>query len=225
MTIHFLVEGPSEVRLLQPWLKRAMKQHGFSVHPHQGKGTLDLARAPDARRRGLLDQLPQKLKGFANALDGDCDAVVVLVDADDDDCKWLADSIRSAARQVAPKLKVVVRVAVEEVEAFYFGDLSAIHAAFPSADMKRCRAFEPDTVVGTWEAFGTAIGSDGGNKTRWAEAIGPHLTVDPKRSRSPSFRALLRSVLDLDRCAPERAKKRNFIFRSKRATRRPAKRR
>jgi hypothetical protein len=216
MTIHFLVEGPSEVKLLDPWLRRVMRHQSFKIHPHQGKGRLELDRLnPD--RRGLLDQLPQKLRGFAEVLKESCDAVVILVDADEQNCKELADSIRDAARVVAPRLKVVVRVAVEEVEAFYFGDLAAVKAAFPRADMKRCREFVPDSIVGTWEQFGEAIGSDGGNKTSWAEAIGAHLTITPGKSRSPSFRTFLNSVLELDACKPHRRPRRRVFHTSKKA--------
>lgn len=198
MTIHVLVEGPSERAFLEPWSHRLLRGHPVRVHPHQGKGTLptDFHGPPGPRRRGLLDQLPAKLRAFANSLDAG-DGVLVLVDADNDDQASLTASICEMADAVAPHLSVVVQVAVEETEAFYLGDLAAVARAYPDADLEMGRAYEPDSVCGTWELFGRVIGDGGENKVAWAEAMGPRITTVAGRSRSPSFRALLRGFVEL----------------------------
>lgn len=202
MTIHILVEGPSEHELLAVWLTRLRLAAGVSVrvHPHQGKGALprDLAARPDPRRRGLLDQLPAKLRGLENAANS-MDSVVVLVDVDDDDCAALGSSIANAVRQCAPRLQVEVRLAVEETEAFYLGDLRGIKRAFPRANMALARDFTPDSICGTWEYFGRVVDDPGGNKVAWAGAMGPVLTTNPTKSRSPSFRALVRALRRLEK--------------------------
>jgi len=201
--IHVLVEGPSERTLLEEWGERLLGAQRIRVHPHQGKGALpsNLGERPRPKRRGLLDQLPAKLRGFARSSQPGTHQVLVLIDADRDDPVELAGRISAAATNVAPDLSVAVCVAVEETEAFYLGDLAALRRAFPSADMSKARAYEPDSVVGTWELFGEIVRDPGGNKVAWAEAMSPVLTIEPARSRSPSFRCLVRT---LSRFEPQR---------------------
>jgi Domain of unknown function (DUF4276) len=213
MTIHVLVEGPSEGDFLDLWAPRLLRDMPVRVHPHQGKGALpaDLDARPEPWKRGLLDQLPAKLRGFANALDPAADGVVVLVDADQDDAgarEALANEITAAAQRISSKLPVAVRFAVEELEAFYLGDLHALEGAFPGADMDRARAYEPDSIVGTWQLFGTIVGDGGANKRAWAKAMGPRVTTKAEKSRSPSFKAMVAALLELVPPAPARTKRR-----------------
>lgn len=195
MTLHLLVEGPSERAFLEPWLQRLLPGVPVKVHPHQGKGALpdDIDAAPSPVRRGVLDQLPAKLRAFGRDSSLEL-GVLVLVDADDDDCVDLANRIREVARHVAPELRFAARVAVEEMEAFYLGDLAALRRAYPDADLARAEEYDPDSVCGTWELFGQIVGDGGGNKVAWAAAMGPRVTTTPGKSRSPSFRALIRAL-------------------------------
>jgi hypothetical protein len=103
---------------------------------------------------------------------------------------WAEELINSTG--IGSKLRVLVRLAVEEIEAFYLGDLRALERAFPEADMRRARAYVPDSICGTWELFGKIVRDGGGNKVAWAEAMGPRLTTQAERSRSPSFRLVFR---------------------------------
>lgn len=204
MTIHILVEGPSERAFIEPWAARLLNRYPVRVHPHEGKGRLpqDPAVRPEPHLRGLLHQLPAKLRAFASSLDLKNDSVLILVDADNDKCVDLAMRLRDVAAQVAPGLRVVVRIAVEETEAFYLGDLKAVRKAFPDADMDMARNYVPDSIGETWELFGRVVHDGGGNKVAWGAAIGPFLTTDPAKSRSPSFRALCRGLLCLASPAP-----------------------
>ncbi len=215
MTIHVLVEGPSERAFLEAWAPRFLKGHPIRVHPHQGKGTLPstLEGAPDPRLRGLLHQLPAKLRAFQDSL-GEADSVLVLVDADNDDCKELADRIRSAVRSIAPRLPVEVRIAIEETEAFYLGDQRAIAKAYPSANLALARQYVPDSNCGTWELFGQVVDDDGGRKVAWGERMGLALTVDPSKNRSPSFGALCRGLRRLANRVVSPPKRRRFYHRA-----------
>jgi hypothetical protein len=198
--IHLLVEGPSERALLNGWIPRVLKGKAFRVHPHQGKGTLpiDLDSPPDPKKRGLLDQLVAKLRGYAASPQSELMQIVVLVDADSDAPKILLESIRRAAFSVAPNLSVAVCLAIEETEAFYLGDLKALEQAFPEANLKMARSYVPDSIVGTWELFGRVVGDGGGNKVAWAKAMAPKLTTDAKTSRSQSFQILVSSLRRLE---------------------------
>ena len=212
MTIHVLVEGPSERAFLEPWCARLLKGHPVRVHPHRGKGSLPKApgEPPDPERQGLLDQLPAKLRGFADSLDPKSDSVVVLVDADDEVPADLMRRLAKTAADYGPSLNVVVRLAVEEMEAFYFGDLRALEKAFPDADMKAAREYKPDSICETWELFGRIVHDGGGNKVAWADAMSKYVTTQARASRSPSFRDLLTSLAALVPASPSRNKVRPY---------------
>lgn len=199
MTIHILVEGSSERTLLDKWIPRLRLGHDVRVHPHQGKGELPeiLDQIPDPKRRGLLDQLPAKLRGFQSSAVNGSDMVLILVDADDQCPTALETSLREIVSSQCPSLIVSVCIAVEETEAFYLGDLAAIRRAFPGADMEKARTYVPDSICGTWEFFAEVVGDDGGRKVAWAEAMGSCLTTRPERSRSPSFRRFVRGLAGL----------------------------
>ena len=213
MKVFVLVEGPSERVLLERWARRAFPGHQFLLRPHQGKGELPKRKDADPRRRGLLDQLPATLRAYAKTCTAN-EAVLVLVDADDGDCKALKRRLVELARSECPKLRVVFRIAVEETEAFYFGDLKAIKAAFPDADMDRARRFVPDSLPanGTAEEFATVVGDDTLRKVDWAERMSTKLTTNPAASRSPSFKALHTGIKKLVQVAraPKRKPKKNW---------------
>ena len=211
MTIHVLVEGPSERTLLDVWSKRLLPGATVRVHPHQGKGKLptDLSGAPETQRRGLLDQLPATLRAYAEVFKQN-DSVVVMLDADDENPSALATKIGNAIKSIAPRLRVAVCLAVEETEAFYLGDLKAMKSAFPSADMRRARAYTPDEICGTWELFGDIIGDGGGNKVAWAAAIAPFLTTVAAKSRSPSFRKLIAALAHINAVPVAKMKRRHY---------------
>lgn len=210
MTIHILVEGPSELAFFDGWIKRLLPDQHVKVHPHQGKGSLDGLENPNLRARGLLDQLAAKLRGFANALDPKSDGVLVVLDADNDAVLDLETAIQDVALRCAPTLNVGVAVAVEEMEAFYLGDLRALERAFPNANMELARKYEPDSICGTWELFGEVVGDGGGNKVAWADAMGPKLTTVPGQNRSPSFRVLVALLHGLVPKPPPAVKKRAY---------------
>lgn len=186
-----LVEEPSMEAVLRTLLPRMIGPATFAIHPHQGK--FDLMTRLSARLRGYARWLP------AEAM------VLVVVDRDNQDCRELKqalDRIASEARRGTAGrpdggIRVVNRIAIEELEAWYFGDWEAVRRAYPkvSAGVVRRRGFRtPDLIQGgTWEAFERVLQragyfSGGLRKIEAAQAIALHM--DPSRNTSPSFRAL-----------------------------------
>jgi Domain of unknown function (DUF4276) len=194
--VRFLVEGPSEKDFIDRWCRRLNSDFSHSVFTHQGRGRLprDLYAPPDRKVRTLLHQLPSKLRGFAAEAKDRRDPIVVLLDADDDDPRALHDAVAAAAQEISPFLDVRIVVAVEELEAFYLGDQRAVLRRYPTADQALLRSYEPDSICGTWEYFGTVIGDDSGDKRRWAQAMGGAVTTSASRSRSPSFGQLISAL-------------------------------
>jgi len=197
MKVHVFVEGKSDKVFLDAWINRAFQDHDFEVHPHQGKGSLpdDITARPDPLRRGLLDMLPAKLRAYAS--DPQDNAVLVLVDADGDNCENIIAKLTYVLESLDPRPNVIFKLAVEETEAFYLGDLRALRAAFPDADMTRARAYVPDSICGTAELFGEIVGDPGLHKVTWAEKMGPKMGTTISSNRSPSFRALCIGIQEL----------------------------
>lgn len=216
MTLHILVEGASELAFFDEWGKRLRYPQQIRVHSHQGKGILPIGSVKaNSKLRGLLDQLPFKLKAFEVALNPDADAILVLVDADNDDPAELIERISEVVQICAPSLRVKVSVATEETEAFYLGDLRALKRAYPDANMNLAREYIPDSICGTWEKFGEVVGDDGGNKVAWAEKMGAYVTTRPERSRSPSFKLMLRNISNLYPPVVKPVAKKKFYHRAK----------
>jgi hypothetical protein len=223
MKVHVLVEGASELVFIDRWAPRAFPGHEFVVRPHQGKGTLprNLAARPNPRHRGLLDLLPATLRAYSATAAMAADGVLVIVDLDDEDRADFEQRLAAIAQATQP-LRVVIRLAIEELEAFYLGDLRALKIAFPNADMTRAAAYAADSIVGTAELFGEIIDDDGLRKVLWAERMGSRLTTNPSRSRSPSFKALHAGIQDLVSVAAPPKPPRKKHWRTKHSSQRKA---
>jgi hypothetical protein len=109
--------------------------------------------------------------------------------------------LRTRSRGGPARWQLVNRIAIEELEAWYFGDWEAVRAAYPrvAETVPRRQGFrDPDAVAGgTWEAFERVMQRhgyfEGGlAKIEAARTIGAH--VDPTRNRSASFAVLWRAI-------------------------------
>ncbi len=188
-----LVEEPSMEAFLRALLPRLLPQNRtFEVHPFQGKSD-------------LLGKLEARLRGYSAWLPADW-RIVVVVDRDDDDCRALKNRLEGIAQRVGLRTptragdaqwQLVNRIAIEELEAWYFGDWEAVRSAYPrvALTVPARRGFrDPDAVAGgTWEAFERVLQRHGyfkGGLTKIdaARAIGAH--IDPERNRSRSFAVL-----------------------------------
>ena len=161
----------------------------FQIHPYQGK---------DA----LLRKIGDRLKGYSTWMPAEY-RIVVIVDRDRDECEELksrleeiCESAGLRSRRVAggPDWQVITRIAIEELEAWYFGDWQAVRQAYPGVPPKiptQARYRDPDAIAGgTWEAFERILKrhgyfKQGIAKVQAATAVGPH--IDPVRNRSRSF--------------------------------------
>jgi hypothetical protein len=198
--VELLVEEPSAEAFFQTLLPRLLPQDcSFAVHAFQGKDD-------------LLIKLEPRLRAYASWLPADW-RLFVMVDRDDDDCRALKRRLERIARHAgvrtrssgAASWQLVNRIVVEELEAWYFGDWEAVHAAYPrvSTTVPRRRGLrDPDAVAGgTWEAFERVMQAhgyfeEGLQKIAVARALGT--CMDAERNRSTSFRtfhAALREAL------------------------------
>jgi hypothetical protein len=202
MHLEFLVEEPSAEAALSELLPRLIGQDGtFRVHPHQGK-------------RDLLESLPGKLKGYSNWLPSDW-RIVVLVDLDGGDCKKVKAKLEKLARNAKLTTKssatgrsrpqVLNRIAIEELEAWFFGDVEALCTAYPGVPRTLAAKSgfrDPDKIRGgTWERLEQVLQKAGhfkGGLAKIAAAreIAKHMQPDRNRSRSFTvFRDGIRALL------------------------------
>lgn len=151
----------------------------------------------------LLRKLPSRLAGYKAWLPADR-RIVVLVDRDDDDPMALKSSLEALAQAAGLTTKTSCgtdvwqcanRIAVEELEAWFFGDWEAVRSVYPrvSATQRSKAGFrDPDDIAGgTWEALERLLKNagyfkEGLRKVELATEVAR--TFDPDRCTSTSFR-------------------------------------
>ena len=190
MHVEVLVEEPSTEAALSFLLPRILPANTtWVVHPHRGK-------------KDLLDKLPSRLRGYSRFLPPDW-RLLVLIDEDRQDCRALKRHLDRRARDAGLRLargsggepiQVLNRIVVEELEAWFFGDIEAIRTAYPGVPAtlaNRAPYRDPDAVAGgTWEALERVLKQAGHHRSglrkgEAARAIAEHM--DPARNRSRSF--------------------------------------
>lgn len=202
MHIELLVEDSSGAKLLGTLLPQVLGEQGaphtWRLHPYKGIGRLPtgLSAKADPAKRALLDQLPRLLAGYGRT--PGIDAVVVVLDSDRRDCKAFLKELKALLLRSRPAPNALFRLAIEEMEAWYLGDRTALLSAYPRAKRDVLNRYRQDSVCGTWELLADAVHPGGcaaiqkagwplpGQiKHGWAEQIGPWMDVE--RNGSPSF--------------------------------------
>jgi len=201
MHIEFLVEEPSAEAALLNIVPKILRQDvSFAIRPYQGKQ--DLLRKLLNRLQGYKAWLPKNWR------------IVVLIDADDESCRKLKAKLERIAHKVGlltkSKMKgsshfqVLNRLAIEEIEAWFFGDVDALHAAYPRISLelgKKAKYRNPDVIKGgTWEALERELKRAGyfsGGLSKISVAREISLYMEPERNRSRSFQVFRQGLLDL----------------------------
>jgi hypothetical protein len=201
MHLEFLLEEEScaeALRILVP--KMLGNDVSFFPHTFQGK-------------KNLLDSLPARLHGYSKWLPDDW-RIIVLIDRDNDDCLELKRTMEECAANCGlatrsrmgsgKRIQVLNRIAVEELEAWYFGDIEAIVGAFPKVplSLRAKKGFRDSDAIsgGTWESLERVLQKQGYYragiaKIELARCIAAHM--DPKRNTSKSFRTFYNGLTGL----------------------------
>jgi len=205
--MHFevLVEDQSGEKALNILIPKIIDdKHTFRIHSYKGIGRIpkNLGSKIDANKRILLDRLPKLLRGygktFADYSDDYPASVVLVCDLDDKCLKTFRQELFAILNACNPKPEVRFCIAIEEGEAWFLGDTSAIKTAYPKAKDAVLNRYANDSVCGTWECLADAVflgGSQallakgwqatGTEKSAWSEKITPHMDVE--NNASPSF--------------------------------------
>lgn len=154
MQIEFLLEEPSAEAALEIILPKILSDNiYFTCHAFEGK-------------HDLLRKLPVRLKGYRRWIPDDW-RIIVLIDEDRADCRKLKAGLEEAAHNAGFVTKssasqegdfqVVNRLAIEELEAWFFGDIEALRNAYHRVS-RNAQYQDPDAIEnGTSEALWRAL--------------------------------------------------------------------
>lgn len=199
--LELLLEEPSLEEALSYILPNILGDKAtFRTHAFRGK-------------TDLIGKLPSRLKGYSTWLPENY-KIIVLIDEDRQDCQQLKQQLETIAQSAGLTTKsssypdksyqVINRIVIEELEAWFFGDIEAIRHAYPkvSRNLANQSAYrDPDAIKGgTWEALERVLKragyhSGGLEKFRAAREIAPHMK--PSINRSKSFQVFYTSLLEI----------------------------
>lgn len=198
MHLEFLVgEDSLEAALTQLLPKILPSNVTSNIHAYRGK--------PD-----FLKKVPNRLKGYQASLPPDW-KIVVLIDEDREDClkikKQLEDIAISAGLitksscQKDKSFQVLNRIVIEELEAWFFGDVQAIRQAYPkvSPHLAKQKGYrDPDAIKGgTWEALERVLkkaGYHAGGLEKYKASRDISQYMNPELNRSRSFQVFYQAL-------------------------------
>ena len=197
MHIKFFLEEPSAEEALRHILRKILSPDVICIfHVFEGKDD-------------MLEELPKHLKGDQWIRNNG--RIIVLVDEDREDCHELKAHLERAAHEAgfvtksraAPNedFQIVNRIAIEELEAWFFGDVEALHAAYPRIPknlQSKAKYRDPDAIQGgTSEALEHLLIQKNYYRGRIpkptvAQNIAQHM--QPSRNRSKSFQVFVEGL-------------------------------
>jgi len=197
MHVLFFVEEPSAEAALANLLPKILPaQTTYQSIIFQGK--------PD-----LLQNLAARLRGYASWLPEDW-RIVVLIDEDRQDCRRLKGQMEDAAQSAGlvsksqaenGRFQVLNRIAIEELEAWFLGDVEALRQVYPrlSASLSNRQRFrDPDAVTGgTWEALEHILQTNGYHPAGYPKVEAARqisLRMEPARNCSHSFQVFCQGL-------------------------------
>ena len=214
MHFEILVEDQSGKKALDILVPKIIGDaHTFTVHSYKGIGRIpkNMRDTEDASKRILLENLPKLLKGYGKTQAGrpHFQEVVILVCDLDDKCrKAFRDELYGILNACDPQPDTRFCIAIEEVEAWFLGDLKAVKTAYPKAKDAILTSYVNDSICGTWEKLADAVCQGGVSaltakgwqavgmeKSKWAQEISLQMTVE--NNRSPSFQYFRRKLRKL----------------------------
>lgn len=189
MHFEFLIEEETAERVLDNLLPEIITgEHTYRCIRYQGK-------------KDLLKNLPSELKGYARWIPANY-KIVILLDRDRDDCVLLKNRLDQMATDAGLITKssvrnnvfqVLNRIAIEEIESWFFGDADAMRAAYPKLPRNfegRAAYRNPDNISNTWESMERILQRSGYFKTglrKTEAAYEISKNMQPLKNRSKSF--------------------------------------
>jgi len=182
----FLVEERSMKVLLEGLLPRLMPNMPFLCIPHEGKQDLE-------------QSIPRKLRAWNEP----GVKFVIIRDNDGGDCFALKQRLVALCKE-SGGADALVRIACQELEAWYFGEPKAMATAFDKAHLagigKKARYRDPDAIQQPSKEIAKLIPEF--QKISGAKQMAQHLTRNGSRSRS--FQVLMEGIECLISAMPKK---------------------
>lgn len=189
--VEFLLEERSAERVLKIILPRMFQPlPRLTYRVFEGKGD-------------LLSRLPELLRAYRHRIaEGENLRIVILLDQDAEDCLVLKSRLNQYAleaqlvpynhQQPSRAFHVLSRIAIEELEAWYFGDIQALSTAYPKIVpyLGKLKERSPNSISDTAEVLEKILKQAGYHrngmpKIEVAERVAQHM--QPERNRARSF--------------------------------------
>ena len=174
-------------------LSRSVGSFSFAITAFHGKGQ-------------MLAEIEQRLLPIVRSRWAD--AVILIIDQDEDDCRDLKRTLVAAALNaglpaIGPHerpVNVTVRIAISELESWFLGDPAAIRRAYPRLRRSDLRITgDVDALPQAWERLQRPLLRRGYYEQRMpktivARRIAEQMTITPGENRSHSFNVLLNTL-------------------------------
>ena len=169
MKLVFLLEEPSMKYLLDELLPRILPENvEFQTIPHKGKQALERS-------------IPRKLRGWNEP--GDI-RFVILHDQDTKDCIKLKQDLVSLCADTGKLF--LVRIACQEMESWYFGDVNALALAYNRPKLRQISSQRkyrtPDDIPAPKEELYKLIPEH--QQIAGAKRVAPYMTIESNTSVS-----------------------------------------
>jgi len=180
----FLLEGQSEREMLNGVIPRLLP--GVHYRCIAFKGKQDLER-----------QIVWRIREYINPQA----RFIILRDKDSDDCKIVKQRLLDKCRKTGRE--VLVRIACHEIESWYLADLAAVEKGLRISNLARhqnkSKFRKPDSTKSPKQEL-RRLTDDRYQEMGGSRAIGPHLSLDNKRSCS--FAVFMAGVRKMAEIAP-----------------------
>jgi hypothetical protein len=135
-------------------------------------------------KQDLDKQLARRIRGYLNPEA----RFIVLRDLDSNtDCKKLKSSLLTKVSSTGKLPRTLVRIACQELEAFYLGDLQAVETALNiknlAGQQAKRRFRDPDAIVNPKQELKSLTNNEY-TQISGSRLLGQHLDLDNTRSRS-----------------------------------------
>ena len=176
MKLVFLLEEMSTKTLLDRLLPSVLPPDvPFVTIPHAGKQALERS-------------IPRKLKAW-NEPDV---SFIIVEDQDTSDCLALKQRLQQLCDDTGKE--ALIRIACQEMEAWYFGDLNAVAEAYGKPRLKelsrKSKFRDPDAIPSPKEELYKLVPEH--QQILGAKMIAPHMSIE--KNTSVSFQVLMKGI-------------------------------
>lgn len=193
MHVELFVEDASTKEALEVLINRLAR----------GVGSFSFAITAFHGKEQMLAEIEQRLLPIARSRWAD--AVVLIIDQDDDDCLALKQTLAAAALDAGlpatgPRqrpINVTIRIAMSELESWFLGDPAAVRRAYPKLQRRDLRITgDVDALPQAWERLQRPLLRRGYYEQRMpktivARRIAGYMAIEPGENHSGSFNVLL----------------------------------